>query len=263
MTVLRMTDATGGSPSAGNRGGAGGDPTVVTSLDDHRAGRPRAGARPHRRPAAAVAALALGLALALAACGGGDGQADAGDGGGDGEPVVTGILRDPPPDVSAVALPDAAAAGAPFATVADEGGLLLVYFGFTNCPDICPTTLADVRAALSGMGAADAGRVGLAVVTVDPERDTAELLTEYVRSFVPDGHALRTDDADALRAAATAFGADYVTEATEGGEVEVGHSSHLYAVDDRGRLVLQWPFGTSPEAMRADMEHLLAGAPAA
>jgi protein SCO1/2 len=105
----------------------------------------------------------------------------------------------------------------------------------------------------------DAGRVGLAMVTVDPARDTEAVLTDYVRSFVPDGHALRTEDDAALRAAATAFGADYVVQAPAGGEVEVGHTSHLYAVDDRGRLVLQWPFGTAPDDIRADLEQLLAG----
>jgi protein SCO1/2 len=202
-----------------------------------------------------------GLALALAACGGSGDDAASDDEAAE-ESAFAGIQRDPAPDVSAIALPEASAADAPFTTVADDGELLLVYFGFTNCPDICPTTMADVRAARSDMDAADAERVDLAMVTVDPGRDTGELLTEYVRSFVPEAHALRTDDEAALRAAATAFGADFLVEVDDAGEVEVGHTSHLYAVDDAGRMVLQWPFGTSADDMRSDMELLLDGAPA-
>jgi protein SCO1/2 len=221
-----------------------------------RADRPTP-ARHRRRPA--LGALAAGLALALAACGGGGDDTAAGDEAAEDESPFVGIPRDPAPDVSAVSLPDAAAAGTPYATVAEEGELLLVFFGFTNCPDICPTTLADVRAARAELAPEDAERVDLAMVTVDPGRDTADVLTGYVRSFVPEGHALRTEDDTALRAAATAFGADYLVETDAAGEVEVGHTSQLYAVDDQGRMVLQWSFGTSAEDIRADVELLLAG----
>jgi protein SCO1/2 len=207
-----------------------------------------------RSPATSAASLLLALAaLAGAACGGGGTDDAASDG--DGGPA--GIARDPAPEVGEVALPDAAGGGAPFALRADDGGLLLVFFGYTSCPDVCPTTMADVRAALGDLPGADAERIGLAMVTVDPGRDTGPVLTDYVRSFVPGAHALRTEDDAQLRAAADAFGVTYQVEATAAGEVEVGHTGHLYAVDDQGLLRLQWPFGTPVEGITADLAQLL------
>ena len=75
-----------------------------------------------------------------------------------------------------------------------------MYFGYTNCPDVCPTTMADLGAALDRLDDEDAARVDVAMVTVDPERDTA-VLADYVQSFVADAHAMATDDPAALRAA--------------------------------------------------------------
>jgi protein SCO1/2 len=119
--------------------------------------------------------------------------------------------------------------------------------------------MADVRAARASLAGEDADRVGLAMVTVDPARDTAAVLTEYTQAFDPAAHALRTEDDAALRAAATAFGADYEVGTTPEGEVEVGHSSALYAVDDGGRARLQWTFGTPSADIASDLEALLAG----
>lgn len=197
--------------------------------------------RPGRRHT--IAALALGVMVFVAACG-------------DSVVAPAGIVRDPAPDVSAIVLPDGSAGGAPFATSADPGELLLVYFGFTACPDVCPTTLADVRSALRLMNDEDAARVDLAMVTVDPGRDDAERLTAYVQSFFPGAHALRTDDPAQLQAAADAYGASYsVTTDTEG-NVEVEHSAFLYAVDSEGRLRLSWPFGTKRDDIRNDLKYL-------
>jgi protein SCO1/2 len=164
-----------------------------------------------------------------------------------------GIVRSPAPEVGAVALPDAS--GELFAMKAQQDELLLVYFGFTSCPDVCPTTLADLRRALRGLdGSAD--RVDVAMVTVDPGRDTAENLDAYVKAFFDRAHALRTDDENALAAAAEAFGAAYEVAENDAGEIEVSHTAFLYAVDSGGRVVLQWPFGTSSDDMRGDIEFL-------
>lgn len=201
---------------------------------------------------------ALGALVAvtwLAAGCGGDGPAGRPSAGGD-DRGLAGIERAPAPDVSAVALPDASAGGRPFATLADDGALLLVYFGYTSCPDVCPTTLADVRAARHDLGD-DADLVDLAMVTIDPARDTGDVLRAYVQTFVPRAHALRTEDQQALRDAADAYGADYAVAAGPSGQPEVSHTGSLYVVDDTGRLVLQWPFGTSAADMAADLAHLL------
>jgi len=171
---------------------------------------------------------------------------------------LAGIVRTPLPDVSQVALPAVADGEEPFTMRAEPGGLLLVYFGFTSCPDVCPTTLSDVRSALAELGD-DASRVQVAMATVDPMRDTPDVMTGYLRSFVPDGIPLRTEDDTVLRSAATAFGASYTVTTGDDGGIEVAHTGHLYAVDDQGLLQITWPFGVTDEDIASDLEILLSG----
>ncbi len=175
--------------------------------------------------------------------------------GGDGRELV-GFARDPAPKVDTVTLPDVSRDGAPFTLRAAEDGLLVVYFGYTNCPDVCPTTMADLGAALDRLDDEEAARVDVAMVTVDPDRDTP-VLADYVQSFVADAHALATDDPAALRAAAAPFAVGYEVVTRPDGEVEVGHTDLLFAVDDTGTLVLNWPFGTSVADLAADIRQLL------
>jgi protein SCO1 len=171
-------------------------------------------------------------------------------------PELRGYTREPTPDALGVSLPDASRGGEDFELVADDGGVLLVYFGYTSCPDVCPMTLSDIRVALEEI-LDDASGVDLAVVTIDPERDTDDVLTGYVDHFFPGGHALRTTDDAQLRRAASAFGATYaVAPAEDGGEPEVMHSGSVYGVDDAGQIVVTWPFGTSAEDFAHDLELL-------
>ena len=200
----------------------------------------------HRRARTAFAlAVALAVALLATACG-------SDESGGE----IRGIQRTPEPDVGQTSLPDVSAEGAELSFVAPEGELLLVYFGYTHCPDVCPTTLADVRSALGDLGD-DADRVDLAMATIDPDRDTGDVLTPFVQSFVPGAHALRTTDDAQLQAAADLFGVTYDVAEGDEGEVEVTHSGFLYAVDDQGRLVVSWAFGTPAEDVAHDLELLL------
>jgi protein SCO1/2 len=159
--------------------------------------------------------------------------------------------------VGALSLPDVSDGGTPFSFRADDGGVLIVYFGFTSCPDVCPTTLADLKTALSSIGDA-ASSVDVAMITVDPGRDTAEVLVDYVQWFIPDAHALRTDDQSVLDAAGDAFGAEFSVVRTAADGVEVLHTAYLYGVDDTGQVVQTWPFGAEPEAIAADITMLLA-----
>ncbi len=170
---------------------------------------------------------------------------------------LTGVVRTPYPDVSEAAMPAVSDGGSSMSFVAADGGLLLVYFGYTHCPDVCPTTLSDVRSALRKLDESDADKIHLAMATVDPERDTDEILTGYVQSFLPGSTALRTLDADVLREAGDAFGVTYDVTPTDDGDVEVIHTGFLYVVDDQGQLLLTWPFGIPAEDMANDIEILL------
>lgn len=173
---------------------------------------------------------------------------------------LAGYVREPAPVVDQVSLPDLSRGGEEFVLRAEPGELLVVYFGFTNCPDICPTTLSDLRAALRRMDTADAERVALAVITVDPDRDIP-VLTAYAQTFVEDAHALATTDPAVLRAAADPFGVSYQVVVADDGSVEVAHTSQMFVVDDQGTLVLTWLFGVAAEDLAADLTSLLADRP--
>lgn len=158
--------------------------------------------------------------------------------------------------VDVVTLGDASAGDAPFEFRAEPGGLLVAYFGYTSCPDVCPTSLAILKRAITELGD-DGARVDLAMATVDPARDSGEILTGYVQSFVPTAHALRTDDDAVLREAADAFGVFYSVTTAADGAVEVAHSGAMYVVDDQGHLVLTLPFGITVDDVTADLQVML------
>lgn len=185
-------------------------------------------------------------------------SAVAGDGD---ESALSGIVRDPAPEVGDLSIPSLDEPGTDLTFRAEPGGLQTVFFGYTNCPDVCPATLADITVALRKLPPADAARVETAVVTIDPDRDL-DVLTDYVHSFLPEGRAGGTDDAALLRTIADGFGVTYLVQPGDDGEVEVAHSGFVYVVDDQGRLVLTWPFGTTSDDMASDLALLLAdGAP--
>jgi len=172
---------------------------------------------------------------------------------------LAGAVREPLPEVGGLTLPDVSRGGDPFAFRAAEGEILLVYFGFTACPDVCPTTLAEIRNALGLLGD-DADRVALAMVTVDPDRDTPEILTNYAGSFVPGAHALRTTDNLALREVASEFGVFYDVSTAEDGSIDVTHTASVFGVDDQGLLQVTWTFGTPEEDLASDLRILLRSA---
>ncbi|WP_334143404.1 SCO family protein [Rhabdothermincola sp.] len=204
-------------------------------------------------------AIALALAAVLAGCGA-DGVAGPGTTDSTG---LRGITRADPLQVGSISLPDATVGGPgePFHFRSAPGELLVVYFGYTSCPDVCPTTLADLRVARDMLGG-DARRIDLAMVTVDPERDTPERLSAYLASFADRYHAIRTTDPEALRTAEQAFGASSRVDRLPDGTVEVAHSATTYVVGSDGTVLVEWPFGTSPEDLAHDLRLLLGGASA-
>ena len=195
------------------------------------------------------ATLALGLSVALLAAG-------CGAGGDSASRELTGYRREPVPVVGELSLPDVTRDGADFPLRADPGHLLVIYFGYTNCPDFCPTTLSDLRLALRRMDPADAERIDVAMATVDPARDLP-VLADYLTSFFDDGHALGTTDDAVLAEVAAPFGVSYEVTTNDAGAVEVAHTTGLYAVDDAGELVITWQFGVAIDDLAADLTQLL------
>ena len=173
------------------------------------------------------------------------------------ERELAGIVREPAPVVDATPVLSLTNPGTDVVFRAEPGGFRAVYFGYTNCPDVCPTTMADWAVTLRRLPEDLAAQVGTVMVTVDPERDN-DILPGYITSFVADAEAAGTTDADVLAAAAEPFGVSYDVTTNDEGDIEVSHSGFLYLVDDQGRLVVTWPFGTSSTEMAADIEQLFA-----
>lgn len=180
-------------------------------------------------------------------------------------PKLSGITRTPQPSVAGVVLPDvsptiAGGQAVPFETKAAPGSLLVVYFGYTSCPDVCPASMSDLKSAKRDLGALGE-RVSIAMVTVDPMRDTPEVLNSYLSHFFANYHALRTEDMAALKSAETAFGASSAITPKPDGTYDVSHSAAAYGVDSNGKLVIEWPFGTKGEQIATDIRILLGEEP--
>lgn len=137
-----------------------------------------------------------------------------------------------------------------------RGKVVVVFFGFTQCPDVCPTTLAELTAAKQLLGPAGTDVQGV-FVSVDPARDTPAVLKSYVSSFGTDIMALHGDDAQ-IKAAAKAFKVYYAkvpgkTEST----YTIDHTAASYIFDRQGRVRLFTRYGTGPEALAHDLKILL------
>lgn len=136
-----------------------------------------------------------------------------------------------------------------------RGKVLVVFFGFTHCPDVCPTTLGQLALARKQLGA-DAERVQVVMITVDPERDTPEVLKQYVTALDPSFLGL-TGDAKAIADAAAQFKVFYQKAGGEGGNYSVDHSSSSFIIDPTGRLRLLVSNGQGADVFAHDIGELL------
>jgi protein SCO1/2 len=143
-------------------------------------------------------------------------------------------------------------------TLADfKGRIPVIFFGYTQCPDVCPTTLTMLAEARALLGA-DGEKLVAVLVTIDPERDTPELLRPYVASFAPDWIALRGDAAQTLATART-FKVFYrKAPGQEPGRYTMDHTAASYVFDRRGRIRLYVRNGTPAADLAADLRQLLA-----
>lgn len=140
-----------------------------------------------------------------------------------------------------------------------RGTALLIFFGYTHCPDVCPLTLQKLSRVLGSMGdAADTSDVRVLLVTVDPERDTPEALAEYARRFGPFATGL-TGDPEALAEMRSAYGV-FAEPSPPGAEhrgMEMSHTSRVFGIDRDGEIRVLLPMDAGDEAIARDIEILI------
>ena len=136
-----------------------------------------------------------------------------------------------------------------------KGRPFLVFFGFTHCPDVCPTTLFDVSEILRALGH-DADRTRALFITVDPERDTPAVMKDYLSSFDPHLSGL-TGDPAAVAAVAKAYRAYYKKVPSDQGGYTMDHTAIVYLMDKEGRFVAPFNLKRTAEAAAADLRRYL------
>lgn len=138
-----------------------------------------------------------------------------------------------------------------------RGKVVTVFFGFTHCPDVCPTMLAELAQVVKALGPAG-DKVQVLFVTVDPERDTAAALRQYVPSFNPAFLGLY-GDLDATARVAKEFKVYYQKQPVKDGNYSVDHGAGTFILDREGRLRLFAQYGAGADAILHDIRLLLAG----
>jgi protein SCO1/2 len=143
-------------------------------------------------------------------------------------------------------------------TITDQdlkGRPFLVFFGFTHCPEVCPTALFDISEILGKLGP-DAEKVNALFITVDPERDTPEKLKEYLSSFNPRLIGVG-GDAEALAAVAKAYRVYYKKIPLKDGDYTMDHTAIVYLMDKNGQFVAPFSLKRRPEDAAADLRRYL------
>jgi protein SCO1/2 len=142
-------------------------------------------------------------------------------------------------------------------TLADfKGKVVVIFFGYTNCPDVCPTTMSDLNQAMKLLGK-DASRVKVLFVTVDPERDTQALLAKYVPAFNPDFIGLYGEAATTAKTAKDFRIFYQKNKPDSNGNYSVDHSAGTYVFDPDGKLRLFMKYGEGVESIAHDLRELL------
>lgn len=194
---------------------------------------------------AAAVALWLSLVVAIAGCGSGGGTTLALHGG----------RLDPPKAAADFTLTDQN--GEPFTLSSTRGKVVMLYFGYTSCPDICPLTMSDMAGARGDLGASGQD-VQIVFVTVDPERDSQAVLEKFVPAFDPTNIGLRGTPEE-IKAAADAFGVKYKKTPLQDSALgyAVDHSAFIYVIDRSGQLREMLPFGTQRQDIASDLKILI------
>jgi protein SCO1 len=145
--------------------------------------------------------------------------------------------------------------GQPFSDHDLKGKTFLVFFGFTHCPDVCPTTLFEISEIMRTLGP-EADRTAALFISVDPERDTPQAMKDYLSSFDPHLRGL-TGDAAALAAVAKAYRVYYKKVPLEGGDYTMDHTAIVYLMDKDGRFVSPFNMRRTADVAAAELrKHL-------
>ena len=199
--------------------------------------------QPPRRPRVLAVALLASLTLILGGCGP---FAD--------DYAFQGGEIPPPNPAPALALTDQH--GQPFDLASQRGRAVLLFFGYTNCPDICPTTLSDFLTVRDALGD-QADDVAFVLVTVDPARDTPDRLTQYLDFFDPGFIGLTGTD-EQIAQAKQGYGVySQIQESASSLGYLVEHTSAMFVIDPDGNYRLTYAYGTDPAIVAEDVSHLL------
>lgn len=138
-----------------------------------------------------------------------------------------------------------------------EGRLVVMFFGFTTCPDVCPDTMARIARAVEELDEREAAEVEVVLVSVDPERDPPDRIAQYARTF-DTGFVGLTGTSEQIDRVAAGYGIYHArVEYEDRDGYTVDHTAHILVLDRTGRTVLIWSPGTESEAMAADLRFLI------
>lgn len=170
-------------------------------------------------------------------------------------PELHGVLLQSPRQADDFTL--TASTGDPLALSDLRGQFVLLYFGYTFCPDVCPTTMNDLKQMAAALGEKRMENVQVILVTVDPQRDTPEQLQLYTSAFHPDFLGM-TGDLEAIQRVASQFGVFFEAQpGTPDTGYLVDHTSAVTVIDPEGYVRMIFPYGTTGEEMAADMSYLM------
>jgi protein SCO1/2 len=168
-----------------------------------------------------------------------------------------GAVLEPPSEISDFTLPTVD--GGTFRLSDYSDRIVLVYFGYTYCPDVCPTTLSQLKLVMEQLGDR-ADQVQVVMISVDPERDMPDQFDRYLANFNESFIGLRTTDTGLLDPILEDFGAFYILEPTDSASETgylVSHTASLFLVDGSAGLREVFPYGTPAEDIASDIRHIL------
>ncbi len=168
---------------------------------------------------------------------------------------LRGFVFDPPKPAPDFTLADHT--GQPFTLADQRGKVVLLYFGFASCPDVCPATLSDLARVKRELGR-DANQVQVALITVDPNRDTPQILADYVTVFDPSFIGLHGSE-EQIQQLMKKYGVTAVRKDLPGSALgyTIDHSAFVHVIDQSGRWREQIPFGASAEDIASDVRQLI------